>query len=199
MNFMKNHPALHLAVAIVLGCGGLVICFYSGTRIAAHTIAANAARPTAHPVTQPVTPTPAANTAPAPSVYTPPPVAPAPVKFAADPDNALQANSPGGVNALISTRHGAEQYGGKTFRIRGRVTAIGSDYIVFYSYPKPFYDVYLHIDGFGDKELDSLKEKDYVEVICRFTGFGRTTSIATDNFEAYTWYFNGIELHKVAP
>jgi hypothetical protein len=125
-----------------------------------------------------------------------PALAPAPappVVVKTDPYNSLPALGIDQLFQRFHAPHGGQDFVGKRIRIRGKIETLGKDDVSFVGRESPL-SYWFDIHGFGDKELNSLKEGDTVEVVCEFTG--NRASIGDD---VMRWSFHGLKVRKVSP
>jgi hypothetical protein len=120
------------------------------------------------------------------------PAAP-PVVFKTDPYNSLPAF---GIDQLFQRFHagqGERDFIGKRIRITGKIETLGENDVSFMGH-ESFLIYWFDVHGFGDKELNPLKEGDAVEVVCEFTGDRASTGDTV-----MRWSFDGLKIRKVSP
>jgi len=133
---------------------------------------------------------------PAPTVQEPQAVvvsAAPPAAVKTDPYNSLPAFGIDQLFQRFHAPHGEQDFVGKRIRITGKIETLGKDDVSFVGYESPL-SYWFDFHGFGDKELNSFKKGDTVEVVCEFTG--NRASIGDD---VMRWSFHGLKVRKVSP
>jgi hypothetical protein len=110
-----------------------------------------------------------------------------------DPYNSLPAFSIDQLFQRFHTGHGEGDFIGKKIRIRGTIEKLGENDVSFMGHESSLI-YWFDVHGFDDKELNSLKEGDTVEVVCEFTG-----NRASTGDTVMRWSFHDLKIRKVSP
>lgn len=116
-----------------------------------------------------------------------------PAVMKADPNSSLPAF---GVDQLVQrfqAAQGGQDLIDKRIRITGKIETLGQNGVSFIGHESNL-TYWFDVHGFGDKELDSLKEGDTAEVVCEFTG-----NRASTGGTVMRWSFRGFKIRKVSP
>jgi hypothetical protein len=116
-----------------------------------------------------------------------------PVVFKTDPYNSLPAFGIDQLFQRLHAVHGERDFIGKRIRIRGKIEMLGEGDVSFVGH-ESLLIYWFDVHGFGDKELNPLKEGDTVEVVCEFTG-----NRASTGDTVMRWSFDGLKIRKVSP
>jgi hypothetical protein len=110
-----------------------------------------------------------------------------------DPNNSPPAFGIDQLFQRFQAGHGERDFIGKRIRIRGKIETLGENDVSFMGHESTL-TYWFDVHGFGDKELNSLKEGDTVEVVCEFTG-----NRASTGDTVVRWSFHGLKIRKVSP
>jgi hypothetical protein len=110
-----------------------------------------------------------------------------------DPYNSLPAFGVDQLFQRFRSPHGEQDFIGKRIRIRGKIETRGGNGVSFMGREGSSI-FWIDVHGFGDKELNSLKEGDTVEVVCEFTG-----NRASTGDTVMRWSFHGVKIRKASP